>query len=313
MDDRRLNILVSVVTRNRVQQLDKALALITQQTLPPDQVLVVDNASEAATPDLVHQWQARNPHIVYRNTGYNSGSAGGQKRALEYAVANDFDLIYTMDDDCEPEVDALETIVQTWRGLAEPERWALNSVVKDLASERLSFGLWVAEEKLPRKATVFYRTLEEIPPGLRSGKVYANWGCFFNGTLLPIKLIEQIGLPREELFIRGDEVEYFYRLARRFRVGTALESVVRHPLEEAGKASLPVWKTYLQTRNNTVIEKTYFPSCKTHPVYLYLKVLKYRGLARLGRNHKARHEVTALAIQDAMRDKLDRNAFELGK
>jgi len=313
METSHLRILVSVVTRNRLKQLDKALALISTQTVQPDQVLVVDNASESATLDLVKQWQVRNPSIAYQNTGCNSGSAGGQKRAMEYAVANRFDLLYTMDDDCEPQLDALAQIVQTWRGLTEPERWVLNSVVKDLASERMSFGVWEAEEKLPRKATVFYRTLEEIPPGLMQGNVYANWGCFFNGTLLPVKLIEQVGLPREEFFIRGDEVEYFYRIARRFRVGTALTSLVRHPLEETGKASLPAWKTYFQTRNNTVIDKTYFPSFKTQPLYLYLKAMKHRLLAMLDANKRTEHQVTGLAIQDAMNDKFDRNAFELGK
>jgi GT2 family glycosyltransferase len=210
-------------------------------------------------------------------------------------------------------LDALEKIVQTWRRLAEPERWVLNSVVKDLASERLSFGVWLAEEGLPWKPSFCYRNLEEIPPRLMQVNVYPHWGCFFNGTLLPVKLIEQIGLPREEFFIRGDEVEYFYRISRRFRVGTALESLVRHPLEETGKVSLPAWKTYFQTRNNTVIDKTYFPSLKTQPLYLYLKAVKHNLLGIVDSSHKAEHEVTALAIRDAMRDKFDRNAFDLGK
>ncbi len=307
----RLKILVSVVTRNRVPQLAKALELITGQTLPPEQVLVVDNASEPPTRDLIHQWQARHPRIVYRNTGGNCGSAGGQKRAMDFAVSQGFDLIYTMDDDCEPQLDALANIVETWRGLAATEAWVLNSVVKDLASERLSFGLWLAEEGLPRKPRVYYHTLEEIPPRLKQANVYPNWGCLFNGTLLPVKLIQQVGLPREELFIRGDEAEYFYRIARRFRVGTALASLVRHPLGEPPTATLPAWKTYFQTRNHMVIDQVYFPSFRTHPAFLQVKVLKHRLLAVLDAGNKAHHHVTCLAIQDAMRGKFDRDAFAL--
>lgn len=313
MNESRLNILVTVVTRNRVKQLDKALTLITEQTRPATQVLVVDNASEPATEALVREWQQRNPKIVYQNTGGNTGSAGGQKWAMAYAVKQRCDLVYTMDDDCEPARDALEQIVTAWQALPDRERWVLNSVVMDLHSERLSFGVWVAEEKLPRKPTVFYRTLAEIPPALVSGGIFPNWGCLFNGTLLPVSLIEQIGLPREEFFIRGDEAEYFYRVARQFRVGTALASLVRHPLEEAATANLPAWKTYYQTRNNTVIERTYFPSFKTQTFYLLLRTWQQRLLGWFCAAKRTQHEVTALAIQDARRGKFDRNAFELGK
>lgn len=311
MSPARLKILVTVVTRNRVKQLATALDLITRQTLAPDEVLVVDNASEPATRELVQQWQARHPKIVYQNTGSNSGSAGGQKWAMAYAVKQGFDLVYTMDDDCEPQPEALEKIVQAWRGRPNPEHWALNSMVLDLVTERMSFGLWVAAEKIPCQPSSCYTTLAEIPPQLRPDDIFPNWGCFFNGTLIPVKMIEQVGLPREEFFIRGEEVEYLFRILRRFRVGTALQSIVRHPSEAPGQAKLPAWKTYYQVRNNTLNHKTYFPSLKTSVGYLHLKALKHQLLARFKPDDPAQHAVAALAVRDAIQEKFDRDAFAL--
>jgi rhamnopyranosyl-N-acetylglucosaminyl-diphospho-decaprenol beta-1,3/1,4-galactofuranosyltransferase len=52
----------------------------------------------------------------------------------------------------------------------------------------------------------------------------------FNGVLLTRDLVEQIGLPRAEFFIWGDDVEYLWRARRAgARTGTVVGARVRHP------------------------------------------------------------------------------------
>src|SRR5437763_23447 len=136
-------ILASVVTRDRPKSLANVLLLLTQQSLKPTKLLIVDNASGPETQQLIEQWRARFDWITAVNTGRNAGSGGGQKVAMEYAVKKGFDLLYTMDDDCEPAPDALEKIVAKWESLPDREQWALNSTVKAKGADSLSFVLFI--------------------------------------------------------------------------------------------------------------------------------------------------------------------------
>ena len=52
----------------------------------------------------------------------------------------------------------------------------------------------------------------------------------FNGVLVTRELVERIGLPREEFFIWGDDVEYRLRAERAgARVGTVVAAAVPPP------------------------------------------------------------------------------------
>jgi rhamnopyranosyl-N-acetylglucosaminyl-diphospho-decaprenol beta-1,3/1,4-galactofuranosyltransferase len=52
----------------------------------------------------------------------------------------------------------------------------------------------------------------------------------FNGVLVTRDLVEQIGLPRAEYFLWGDDVEYLWRARRAgARTGTVVDARVRHP------------------------------------------------------------------------------------
>ena len=42
------------------------------------------------------------------------------------------------------------------------------------------------------------------------GKEFIDYASLFNGTLFPQMLIKKIGFPIQELFIKGDEIEYFH-------------------------------------------------------------------------------------------------------
>jgi GT2 family glycosyltransferase len=289
-------LLASVVTRNRPKNLDTALRLLTQQTLKPDTILIVDNDSLPDTRVLVEKWQAQFPFIRHLNTGKNGGSAGGQKAAMAYAVENNFDLLYTMDDDCEPQPDAVEQIVTAWAALPDREGWALNSLVQDTQSDALSFMLWDAQAHLPRHPRIFYWFLKDIPASKITDGLLRNWCNFFNGTLLPVSVIRKTGYPREEFFLRGDEFEYFLRTARQFQVATMVRSVVKHPRDTPATAT-PA-KVYLETRNHAVIHRQYFSPVKFSPPGVIYKILKMCGRGLAGKEKFWR--AGALGLWDSM-------------
>ncbi len=93
-------------TCGRTQILAKTLRTISEQTRPPDLVVLVDNEASPATRKMVEDFLADDPafDIRYMPAPENLGSAGGWALAIEVALpeANDEDWLVTLDDDDPP-------------------------------------------------------------------------------------------------------------------------------------------------------------------------------------------------------------------
>jgi len=101
----RLSISVVIITRNRAEWLKDALNSIVGQSRQPDEVVVVDNASEDHTRDIVPAFSDKlNIKYVYEAT-----------RGIPYARNAGFrnstgDIIAFIDDDCVAVPDWLKNI-----------------------------------------------------------------------------------------------------------------------------------------------------------------------------------------------------------
>ena len=88
----------------------------------------------------------------------------------------------------------------------------------------------------------------------------------FNGTLVSRELVEKIGYPNKEFFIKGDEQDYYYRALKVDAfVATVFDSNYYHPVLERkyfkilgktkkGSTEAP-WKEYYRARNFTYMFK----------------------------------------------------------
>ncbi len=61
-------------------------------------ILIVDNASPDGSGERL---RARFPHLEFLQTGSNLGYAGGNQRAIEWALARDYDYVLVVNDDAE--------------------------------------------------------------------------------------------------------------------------------------------------------------------------------------------------------------------
>jgi GT2 family glycosyltransferase len=191
--------------------------------------------------------------------------------------------------------------------LPDRERWVLNSLVQDTQSDALSFVLWDAELHVPRRPRNCHWHLKDIPASRIKNGLFLNWCNLFNGTLLPVRVIRQIGYPREEFFLRGDEYEYFFRAARQCPVATVVRSVVKHPMDDPN--ALTPAKVYLQSRNHAVIYRQYFSPVKFSPPGMIYKMLKtgFKGLTGGDKFWRTR----VLGLWDAMWNNFSRDLATL--
>src|SRR4051812_7826339 len=102
------SICAVVVTHDRRDVLRECLGALARQTLAPDAVHVVDNASTDGTaPMLAEEF----PAVTVRRLETNEGGAGGFHEGIRDALERGFDWLWLMDDDTVPAPDALERLL----------------------------------------------------------------------------------------------------------------------------------------------------------------------------------------------------------
>jgi GT2 family glycosyltransferase len=209
-----------IVTFNRLELLQAALAALRAQTRPVEGILVVDNGSTDDTPAWLAGEAARDPALRVV-TQPNLGSSGGVHAGLSAAFAGDFDWFWIMDDDtiAEPAALAAMLAAATRFSTAHPGArlgW-LNSVVlwTDGALHRMN------EPKLEPYLRWDSHVLAQ--------RYLPAQGCSFVSVMVSRVAVGECGLPLKDMFIWYDDVEFTGRIRLQGFSGlVVLDSFVEH-------------------------------------------------------------------------------------
>lgn len=250
-------IVAVIVTYNRKNDLIKNLEMIYKQTISLEHVIVVDNCSTDGTVDFLHEkGYFSKQNFEYIKTEVNLGGAGGFYTGVHQAYEEGADYIILMDDDGRPcDNNTFEILVhyaekQKALGVAEGKLF-INSLV--VCGERLTSKIGLLSTISEAKA--------EAVNGIIEGAAHP-----FNGTLISRKLVETIGYPNKDFFIKGDEVDYKQRaFDAGGYVATVIDSRYYHPYVPTKEKYIlgklvPIcveapWKEYYVARNLTYTYK----------------------------------------------------------
>lgn len=198
-----MSVAAIVVTHNRYSMLQQCISHLEVQTYLCD-ILIVDNASEDQTYEWLQNHQMTHERFHIYHLDNNAGGAGGFYYGMCEAVRRGYDYMWLMDDDCLPEPEALEKLMEADRLLGGAGQYGFLS----------SSVLWTdgGECKMNRQK-IRKKYFERIEM-LKHGLIQVEQATFVS-LLIPRSTVLQVGLPIKEFFIWGDDIEYTRRIAVR--------------------------------------------------------------------------------------------------
>ena len=194
-----------VVTWNRRELLERCLAHLIAQTRQCDGVVVVDNASDDGTAEMLADAWAGKALVV--RMPVNTGGAGGFNAGIRAAVEAGADRVWLMDDDVLAAPDALEALLRA-ETMLEGEGVTPAFLCSSVRSPQ---GHLTNTPEIDRR---------------RNALGYPAWGERLEQGLIPVRqatfvsvlvsraAVTRHGLPLAPMFIWGDDTEYTLRLSR---------------------------------------------------------------------------------------------------
>jgi len=298
--DKKESVCGVVVTYNRKELLVECLEALRKQTRPLQGIYLIDNASTDGTPKLLlekgyikelppenltepreKEFKIKNLtdgetiKLHYVRMHENTGGAGGFHEGVKRAYEKGYDWLWLMDDDAEPEEDALEKLA-VYFNKENISALACNVIFPSGEICYIHRG-YIDLRKIypliqkPLEKGKYKKLVEEIDM------------ASFVGILVNKKAIEKIGYPKKEFFIHHDDVEYCIRLRKVGQILLVPDSIIIH--KESAKKGLPkiflgrkslripynkFWLTYYGRRNLVWLGKKY----STSKLNFYFGMLK---------------------------------------
>ncbi|MGI6285995.1 glycosyltransferase family 2 protein [Neomoorella humiferrea] len=228
-----------VVTYNRKDLLRRCLQALFSQIRQADEILVVNNASNDGTKDML---EFEFPNVKVLNLSENIGGSGGFYKGIKWAYEQGYDWIWIMDDDGKPLSNTLVELLK-YKNQAD----VLVPLQIDSLGRIYGTGYWKG------------RYIEADLDG--PFEVYSVEIFTFVGPLIARSVIEKVGLPEKEFFLCADDWNYSLRIRdANLRVLAVKNAIFLH--EYGGKTlernflgrksyrpDQPNWKYYYSTRN----------------------------------------------------------------
>ena len=166
-----------ILTYNNFLGLKDIIENLYHQTRNPEEIVVIDNASEDETIKIKEIF----PEIKYVRVEENTGSGGGYHQGFKIGLQNS-DFVFVTDDDVLYPSNVLEELLKGFDGIKKSD--------DKVGAVRCAWEDYRGNE--PKK-------IED-----------SGWA----GVMIKTQVINEIGLPKEDFFLYCDDIEYFLRMKK---------------------------------------------------------------------------------------------------
>lgn len=237
---------VVIVTYNREQFLRRCIDNVTNQTIAPRSIIVVNNASTDGTKNHLETLDKQNGIFDIINLPQNIGGAGGFSKGIERALKKNVDCILIIDDDAMIAKDYMEHILRVRQDQQQFKAFA--------GTVKTNGKIDTFHRRNLKKKGLMFKNCKEQEYGQ---PFFVCDIASFCGLVVDIDLIWQIGLPHPEYFILYDDTEYSLRIHQYSKILVATEAELNHETKRNTEASPRRydWKDYYSVRNRLLMVK----------------------------------------------------------
>jgi glycosyltransferase involved in cell wall biosynthesis len=225
----KIRVAAVFATMNRSHVAHACVRALIEQSCAPDLVVVADNASSDDTVHLLNHLTDLPFELVVLSLPENVGNAGGVDAAMECAFQRGIDAVWILDDDSFPTAGALRALLED----GYDPQVVRHSMQIDPKTNRFTWPLWVANAD---KTWSLAWQVEDLPDDQR----VVTRGMW-TGALVSKEVREAVGPVNGELFIRGEDEEYPWRIEKS---GFSFEGRCRAVLDHPGPADLIQWSIF---------------------------------------------------------------------
>ncbi len=215
------NVIAIVVTYNRKALLLESLQALKKITYANLKIFVVDNFSTDGTKEYISSL-VDDEKVKYFNTGANLGGAGGFNFGMRKAIEEGCDYVWVMDDDCIVRENSLDFLLKKAESLQDDFGYLSSSV---RWTDGTPCRMNVQKVSMKKKLEDFSRDQRILM-------------ATFVSLFVNSKAIIQMGLPIKEFFIWGDDLEYTYRISKKYPCYYCASSIVDHKCKDNLGSSL---------------------------------------------------------------------------
>lgn len=135
MNDR---ILVIIVTFNGMRWIDRCLTSLLESSHKVD-VFIIDNGSSDGTQDYI---QSHFSMFIFKQSKYNLGFGGANNIGLEYALLNEYDYVYLLNQDAWIFPDTIQQLINISQshpdyGIISPMQYSGDEIILDSGFQRI--------------------------------------------------------------------------------------------------------------------------------------------------------------------------------
>ena len=216
-------------TMNRGQTAADCVRALAVQTRPPDLVVVADNVSGDDTVAALEALAGLPFELVVHRMRENRGNAGGVEEAMDLAFGRGADAVWILDDDSWPRKEALAALLTPpW----DP-RVVRHALQIDPQTGRFTWPLQVDDG---RGGWRLVESTGDLPD-----RDFVRSRIIWTGALVSMEVRGKTGPVNGELFIRGEDEEYPWRIEQ---AGFPQEAVRHAVLDHPGPQHIVHWRFF---------------------------------------------------------------------
>lgn len=219
-----LRVLATIISYNRKEKLANAIEAVLAQEGASCDVMVIDNASEDGTQDMVRE-RFESLGVELCDLPYNVGCAGGIHLAAREGVLRGYDRVWIMDDDVVPSSSALAELLKA------------DALLKGDFGFLSSAAYWrdgsLCKANIQKTSVFSFVGSDDYEGGPVRIMMASICSLFLN-----VKAVGEVGLPIAEYFFYTEDYEFTSRLANSYPCYLVPASRVRHDMAINSKADI---------------------------------------------------------------------------